>query len=170
MLEWPGVYMARHYSSSRRSSSSFGARDVSTLSSVYRWASPSDTGHSLTLETMTDRTVAASTSLRTQRVNAILKKAGFVRSVPRKTPVKGFTSHSAGYRARKLGDGLIRIDQEWGGWLVPQEDRHLHHLSTYARALEAAGLFVGLQTSGYGPSTAYLVVAGTPDKVTGKPL
>jgi len=156
-----------------RHSSSFGVRDASSLSSVYRWASPSDTGHSLALETMTDLTVAASPSLRTQRVNAILKKAGFVRSVSRKTPVKGFASHSVGYRARKWGDGVIRIDQEWGGWLgfdaALQED-HLTYLSMYARALRAAGLLVGLEMGGGGICTAYLVVARTADKVTGKPL
>ena len=89
--------------------------------------------------------------------------------MPRKTPVKGFTSHGAGYRARKLGDGVIRIDQAWGGrgHGGAMEEQHIAQLTKYTRALEAAGLFVRMKMGGGGPITAYLVVARTADEVGG---
>jgi hypothetical protein len=90
-----------------------------------------------------------------QGISALLRKAGFERSVSNATRVRGFSSRTRGYVVGARTDRSVAVYHEDGNSFMTTDatvERQVREQARYADAIEAAGYAVERGTGGlFGP-------------------
>jgi ribonuclease HIII len=99
-----------------------------------------------------------------QGISALLRKAGFERSVSHATRVRGFSSRTQGYVVGGRTDGSVAVYHEDGNSFMITDAtaaRQVREQARYAEAIEAAGYAVERGAGGlFGP----LIVRALPEE------
>jgi hypothetical protein len=95
-----------------------------------------------------------------QGISALLRKAGFERSVSLASRIRGFREHSEGYRVTAASDGKAEVDFLASSFRSPDEIRIKAMLARYRAVIEASGYTVA---EGGSPFSDSLIVSAATD-------
>lgn len=83
-----------------------------------------------------------------QGISALLRKAGFERSVSQSTRIRGWREYSAGFKVARHGDGTVEVEYRPSSFRArdTSDEQIKEMLDRYRKAIEEAGYQVTGET------------------------